>query len=186
MDIKEFEQSLKVTFCKLNSIMDVKKINEKLFNHWVFKRLYKKETASLYDLNDIDNNELIEECVKWYYLYGNNSTIDELLDYKDKIITCTFRLSQHLSELIEKHENKIADNKSKIAQSFNKFSADNLPTAAKEKARLSLKNPLQVEAQYKGEIKSIETILSSLDKVVSAMTQRIAWYRQEYDRSRQS
>ena len=185
MDIKEFDKYLKVLYCKANNIKDIDKINTKLYNFWILKRLHQKEVSDLFELKDSDIYSILDSCVKWYYLYGPASSIDDLLDCKDKITTCNYRLSQRLSDLFKKHELRIAENKGSLSKAMNKFSKDNMPTIAREKAKLSIYSSLMVESQYKGEIKELESLLSSLDKIVNSITQRIAWLRQDYNRTLQ-
>lgn len=183
MDIKEFEQHLKVLFCRVYNIKDKKAIKKDLFNLWVFKRLFQREMLALFELKDDDIYDLLNETVKWYHLYGSKATIDDLLDNKDKITTCTYRLSQKLSDVTDKYERRIAENKDTISKAMLKFSMNTTPTLAREQAKVSSSKSLKIEAQYKGEIKNLENLLSSLDKIVNAMTQRIAWLRQEYSRT---
>lgn len=180
MSIKEFEAGLKKEYARQTGSKD---INEKLFHLYVLKRLFQKEVESVYELSESEIYDLLNHIIQWYHKFGSSASPDELLDYKDKIVTCSYWISQKLTEVDRKHTVKSQHNKNEIDRLISQSSNSTGVHAARSTAKNSKSNDLMTEAHYKAEIKRIERLLSSLDSIVSAMQQRIAWLRQEANKT---
>jgi hypothetical protein len=184
MTIIEFKTSLIEKYCKAHNIKSEKELNYSLFYQWVLKRLHKIEVSQLYDLKDEDIYSKINEVVTWYHLFGRGGSIDELLDAKDQLLTLSYRLYEIMSDsrtnykvLKKTNENlldiKIAENK------------DQGPTIARSIGKSQLIDNYKQEIQYEVSTKQVEDILKSVNEIAKAMTQRIAWLRQEYNNQTQ-
>lgn len=184
MDIKEFDVKLRKQYCYDNNV-NPRFMNDKLFCMWLIKRAYQKEVDSVYDISEGEIYDLLNDIVKWYHKFSSVANPDELLDYKDKIVTCNYWLSQQLSEAEKKHNLKEQLNKLEIERLIDESPKGTMVTQARAKAKNIKRPELLAEAGYKSKIAELENLLSSLDKMLNAMQQRIAWLRQEASKSQQ-
>ena len=180
MNLKEFEFSLKKEYLRQTG---AKSPDEKLFHLYVLKRLFQKEIESVYEMTENEIYDLLDYLIKWYHKFHSSASPDELLDSKDKIVTCSYWLSEKLTQLERKHDIKKQHNANEIERLYLQSSKDKNSHVARSTAKNSKSKELLDEAQYKADVKRMERLLSSLDKIVFAMQQRIAWLRQEANKT---
>lgn len=183
MELNEFDDKLRKQYAYKNNCSH-KHINKELFINWLLKRVFEKEVESTYSLKESQIYEMLDEIINWYHKFGTNSTPDELLDQKDKIVTCMYWISQNLSNTEKKYNAKMQWNKLEVDRIIHESKQDT-PTKARAKAKQGKRTELMQEAQYKSEVQKLERLLSSLDKIVYAMQQRIAWLRDEFNKNPQ-
>ena len=184
MTIIEFKNSLIEEYCRAHKIKDESSLNFSLFYQWVLKKYHKLEVSKLYELKDDEIFDKLNEIVTWYHLFGKGASIDELLDAKDKLLTLSYRLPDIISEMKLaykriKHENEALLN-SKIVQN-----KDDGPTLARSIAKSELVDSYSQEYEFEHKAKQGENIIKSINEIAKAMTQRIAWLRQEYSNQTQ-
>lgn len=184
MNIKEFEIKLKKQYASISNT-NINFINSNLFYQYILKRLFRKEIESTYDLTEIQIYDLLNHIVKWYHKFGSSAHPDEILDYRDKIVTCNYWLTQELSNKQKKYNQKSQHNQIEIDRHISQQSKDIGTHAARSQAKSNKHLELMQEANYKSEIGRIEKLIGRLDKIDAAMQQRVAWLRQEASKTTQ-
>jgi len=184
MELKEFEFSLKKQYSFLSNV-NVKFIQTNLFYQYILKRLFRKEIESTYDLTEDQIYDLLNHIVNWYHKFGSSAHPDEILDYRDKIVTSNYWLIQRLSNKQQKYNQKSQHNQIEIDRHISQQSKVIGTHAARSQAKSNKYLELMQESEYKSEISRIENLIKRLDKIDSAMQQRIAWLRQEASKTTQ-
>lgn len=183
MDIKNFEETLKKDFLRDICIPLNSTIDNLLFRSYLIRRIFQIEVESFYELTENEIYEKLDHIIKWYHKFGHSASPDELLNAKDKIVTFSYWVSGSLSKIERKYEMKKQYVANEIERLYLQSSKDNNSHIARATAKNKKSSDLSEEAQYKSETKRLERLLGSLDKIIYAMQQRIAWLRQEANKT---
>jgi len=176
--VKEFEESLRRAYASEKNV-NLQYIRAEQFHKWVLNKYYEHFVDGSYNLDDDEIYELLDGVVKWYHKHGTNAHVYELLDARDKIVTCSYWLSQRLTDAVKKFNARDQLNDIEINRIIDQTSKDIGTHAARSKAKSIKHIELMQAASYKSEISRIERLLTKLDSIDKAIQQRIAWLRQE-------
>lgn len=177
MQMKEFKEYLKGIYSKEHNTK-IHLIDDGLFNSWVFKRLYVKEIESTSKIDEDSIYTMLNEIAIWYHKFHRTAFPDDILNAKDKIVTCLHFLNTKRDVLSSQLREKELFNQNLIDELI--ISSKTLkPTEAKLTAKIKYKEKILSEARKKTSLEEIESIMKSFKEIVYAMSQRVAWLRDD-------